>query len=194
MSKRVLLVELVFRGFGDVSPPFFCSCSSLAVVSRSLGFAKYPSIIFSACLASSSSTLLYLVNIERVLWPVSFIMTVLSTPAFPRIGGPCVAEIMKTETLYSRLLHGIGQRRLDRFADKPLSLASLCSAYPHLLNPQQMVATRTYPSRRTDNLPFFSPSAHGSFLLFNYPNFSPREKHFLTFMMPQFLKRFLPGL
>jgi len=115
-------------------------------------------------------------------------------PRLPGIGGPCVAEIVKTETLYSGLLYGIGQRRLDRFADKPLSLASLCSAYPHLVNPQQMVATRTYPSRRTDNLPFFGPSAHGSFLLLNYPNFSTKEKHFLTLMMPQFLKRFLRGL
>ena len=115
-------------------------------------------------------------------------------PHFPGIGAPCVAEIVQSKILDSRLLQGIGQRRLNRFADKPLSLASLCSAYPHFVNPQQMVATRTYPSRRTDNLSFFGPSAHGSFLLFNYPNFSPREKPFLTFMMPQFLKRFLRGL
>ena len=92
-------------------------------------------------------------------------------PRFPGIGGPCVAEIMKTETLYSGLLYGIGQRRLDRFADKLLSLPSFCSAHPHLVNPQEMVATGTYPSSRTDNLPFFGPSAHGSFLLFHHPSF-----------------------
>lgn len=36
-------------------------------------------------------------------------------PRFPRIGGPCVAEIMETEILYSRLLQGIGQSRLNAF-------------------------------------------------------------------------------
>ena len=90
-------------------------------------------------------------------------------PRFPDTGGPSVAEIMKTEILFSGLLYGIGYRRLDRFFDKLLSLPTLCSAYPHLINPQ--ISTRAYPSRRADNLPIFVPSAHGSFLLFHHLNF-----------------------
>jgi hypothetical protein len=47
---------------------------------------------------------------------------------------------------------------------------------------------------RANNLSVFIPSAHGSFLLSTYPNFSPKEEHFLTLLMPPFLKRFLRGL
>jgi hypothetical protein len=42
------------------------------------------------------------------LWPVSFHYYGSVTPLFPGSGDPYVAEIMKTETLFSDLLYGIG--------------------------------------------------------------------------------------
>jgi hypothetical protein len=59
------------------------------------------------------------------------------------------------------------KNRLHAIADKPLSLPSLWSTYPHLESPSKMVPTRTYSSGRADNLPLFGSSAHGCFLLFH---------------------------
>jgi hypothetical protein len=56
-----------------------------------------------------------------------------------------------------------------------------------------MVARKTYPSLRADNLPFFGPSAHGYFLLFHPLDFQTQQKLIPSFMMLKFLKRFFAG-